>query len=86
MKHREFALNLNVSKSDVIEMNMRLTGSDVALIGDGDSESSPINWLSDNSSSPENMLERKAHSTAFTNPILLHGFDALRPTQAIKAI
>ena len=70
------ALNLNVSKSDVIEMNMRLTGSDVALIGDGDSESSPINWLSDNSSSPENMLERKAQDHLHTVGIT-HALDQL---------
>ena len=70
------ALNLNVSKSDVIEMNMRLTGSDVALIGDGDSESSPIDWLSDNSSSPENMLERKAQDHLHTVGIT-HALDQL---------
>ena len=70
------ALNLNVSKSDVIEMNMRLTGSDVALIGDGDSESSPINWLSDNSSSPEILLERKAQDHLHTVGIT-HALDQL---------
>ncbi|MDQ5947745.1 MAG: polymerase sigma-32 factor [Pseudomonadota bacterium] len=70
------ALNLNVSKSDVIEMNMRLTGSDVALIGDCDSESSPIDWLSDNSSSPENMLERKAQDHLHTVGIT-HALDQL---------
>ena len=70
------ALNLNVSKSDVIEMNMRLTGSDVALIGDGDSESSPIDWLSDNGSSPENMLERKAQDHLHTVGIT-HALDQL---------
>ena len=30
------------------------------------------------------MLECKTDATTFTNPILLHCFDALRPTQSIK--
>ena len=55
------AHDLKVSKSDVIDMNMRLTGSDVALIGDSndDSISAPIDWLADSEHTPELMLERK---------------------------
>ena len=30
------------------------------------------------------MFERKTYATTFTNPVLLHRFDALRPTQAIQ--
>lgn len=56
----KIALNLNVQKSDVIEMNTRLTGSDVALINDSDSESSPSDWLSDSNQTPEMIIERKA--------------------------
>ncbi len=56
----KIALNLNVQKSDVIEMNTRLTGSDVALINDSDSESSPSDWLSDSEQTPEMIIERKA--------------------------
>lgn len=70
------ALNLNVNKSDVIEMNMRLTGSDVALIGDSDSESSPSDWLSDIDQTPERMLERKAQDRLQTIGIS-HALDQL---------
>jgi RNA polymerase sigma-32 factor len=58
------AKTLDVDKSDVIEMNMRLTGSDVALIGESndDSISSPIDWLSDHETMPEVMIERKAEA------------------------
>lgn len=70
------ALNLNVNKSDVIEMNMRLTGSDVALIGDSDSESSPSDWLSDIDQTPERMLERKAQDRLQTVGIS-HALDQL---------
>lgn len=57
---RQIAKNLDVSRDDVIEMNMRLTGSDVALISDSNDESAPIDWLADNEHTPEIMLERKA--------------------------
>lgn len=70
------ALNLNVNKSDVIEMNMRLTGSDVALIGDSDSESSPSDWLSDIDQTPERMIERKAQDRLQTVGIS-HALDQL---------
>lgn len=70
------ALNLNVNKSDVIEMNMRLTGSDIALIGDSDSESSPSDWLSDIDQTPERMLERKAQDRLQTVGIS-HALDQL---------
>lgn len=55
----QIAKTLDVSKSDVIEMNMRLTGSDVALIGDDSSESAPIDWLTDNENTPEKHIARK---------------------------
>lgn len=54
------ATSLGVTRDDVVEMNMRLTGSDVALIGDGSDESAPIDWLTDNEHTPEVMIERKA--------------------------
>lgn len=54
------ATTLDVSKADVIDMNMRLTGSDMALISDGEGEASPIDWLADSNSTPEVMIERKA--------------------------
>lgn len=55
------ATSLGVTRDDVVEMNMRLTGSDVALIGDGNSdESAPIDWLTDTEHTPEMIIERKA--------------------------
>lgn len=56
----QIATSLGVSKEDVVEMNMRLTGSDVALINDNSDESAPIDWLTDNEHTPEMMIERKA--------------------------
>lgn len=60
------ANTLDVSKEDVIEMNMRLTGSDVALISDNNDESAPIDWLADTEHTPEIMLERKATEALHT--------------------
>ncbi len=56
----KIAQELDVSKEDVIDMNMRLSGTDIALIGEND-ESAPIDWLADDEHTPELMLERKAH-------------------------
>lgn len=56
----QIASSLGVSREDVVEMNMRLTGSDVALISDNSDESAPIDWLTDNEHTPEMMIERKA--------------------------
>lgn len=56
----QIASNLGVSKEDVIEMNMRLTGSDVALISDNSDESAPIDWLTDSEHTPEMMVAKKA--------------------------
>lgn len=53
------ANTLDVSKADVIDMNMRLTGSDVALVNDNNDESGPINWLADENNTPELLIERK---------------------------
>ncbi len=62
----QIAKTLDVSKRDVIEMNMRLTGSDVALIGDDNSESSPIDWLTDNENTPEQHIARKEQDNLHT--------------------
>lgn len=56
----QIATNLGVSKEDVVEMNMRLTGSDVALINDNNDESAPIDWLADTEHTPEMMIARKS--------------------------
>lgn len=66
---KKIALDLNVSKDDVVDMNMRLTGTDIALIGDNNDESAPIDWLADNEHTPELMLERKAQDRIQTDGI-----------------
>lgn len=55
----QIADTLDVSKKDVIDMNMRLTGADVSLISDNSDESAPIDWLADYEHTPELMIERK---------------------------
>lgn len=67
----KIALNLGVDKKDVIEMNMRLTGADVALVDDSsdDNYAAPINWLADSEHTPEMMLERKAEENLQTKGI-----------------
>lgn len=64
------AQKLDVTKEDVIDMNMRLTGSDVALIADNSDESAPIDWLADTEQSPELILERKSQDRIQTEGLL----------------
>lgn len=67
---KQIAENLAVSKADVVDMNMCFAGGDVALIGDGNDESSaPIDWLSDASATPEAVIERKASEDLQVNGI-----------------
>ena len=66
----QIAQRLDVSKEDVIDMNMRLTGSDVALISENGDESAPIDWLTDNEQTPELVLERKSQDRIQTDGIL----------------
>lgn len=58
---RKIAQELNVDTTDVIDMNMRLTGGDVSLVAPDDSQDSfaPIDWLADEENTPEQMLEKK---------------------------
>lgn len=55
----KIAEDLSVSKDDVVDMNMRLTGNDVALIAEGDDEFAPSDWLVDDTYAPDNQLELK---------------------------
>jgi len=66
----KIAKTLNVSKEDVIDMNMRLTGTDVALIAENSDESAPIDWLADHEHTPELMLERKTQDKIQTEGLL----------------
>ena len=58
----DIATTLGVKPAEVLEMEMRLAGQDVALDptpGDDESPVSPIAWLADDSEEPSQTLERK---------------------------
>ncbi|WP_133679817.1 RNA polymerase sigma factor RpoH [Paludibacterium purpuratum] len=54
--------DLGVKREEVLEMETRLTGQDIALVADeGDDESfAPIDWLADAEAEPTLQLEKKA--------------------------
>ena len=55
--------DLGVKLDEVFEMEQRMTGNDVALLAQDDSDDdafAPIDWLSDTESTPEVQLEKKA--------------------------
>lgn len=56
--------DLGVKMSEVLEMEQRMTGKDVALLADNsDDEDSyaPIDWLADNHNEPTQQIAQKAH-------------------------
>ena len=70
------AKKLDVTTADVIDMNMRLTGSDVNLMASNTSDSgaiAPIDYLDDIDSMPENRIAKKNQDLLQTKGI----FDAL---------
>ena len=61
--------DLGVKLSEVLEMEQRMTGKDVALLADSsddDDNFSPIDWLADHDNEPTRQIERKAHYTLQT--------------------
>ena len=62
---QDIADDLGVKLSDVLEMEQRMTGNDVALLADNsdddDNNFAPIDWLSDANSEPSQQLAKKAH-------------------------
>ena len=62
---QDIADDLGVKLSDVLEMEQRMTGNDMALLADNsdddDNNFAPIDWLSDDSSEPSRQLAKKAH-------------------------
>ena len=54
--------DLGVKPKDVREMDIRMNGHDVALLGetDNDNGAAPIDWLADSCSEPTHTLERRA--------------------------
>ena len=61
----EIARELNVRREDVSEMEVRMSGREMALEAQDDSEDTfaPISYLSDDASEPSRVLERRAHDT-----------------------
>ena len=61
--------DLGVKLSEVLEMEQRMTGRDVALLADNsddDDNFAPIDWLADHDNEPTRQIERKAHYTLQT--------------------
>lgn len=55
--------DLGVKLSEVLEMEQRMTGKDMALIGENDDEDgfAPIDWLADHHSEPTEVMAQKEH-------------------------
>ena len=71
---------LGVKPEEVLEMETRMTGQDVALIADdGDEDGyAPIDWLADHDNEPVRTLERRAHDRLQSEGLreALDGLDA----------
>ena len=64
--------DLGVKLSEVLEMEQRMTGKDVALLADNsddDDNFAPIDWLADHDNEPTRQIERKAHYTLQTESL-----------------
>lgn len=64
---------LNVTRDDIVDMNMRLTGNDIPLLSyddnDNDNSFAPIDWLTDESTTPEMMSIKKKENKLHTDGI-----------------
>lgn len=65
----DIATNLDVDVADVIEMNTRLSGNDVAINAE-DNELAPETWLSNENTTPESILDKKQLDRLQTDGIL----------------
>lgn len=65
----KIAKELDVSREDVVDMNMRLTGNDVGLIAEDGEGFAPADWLHDEEHTPEEMLKRKEEDKLYTSGI-----------------
>jgi RNA polymerase sigma-32 factor len=77
----EVAARLGVKPEEVVEMETRLSGRDVALEGspdDGDEAFAPIDYLADSRYEPTRMLENKAQAR-LQNEGLHEALDSLDP-------
>jgi RNA polymerase sigma-32 factor len=57
------ATDLNVKPEEVLEMEVRMSGHDMALVADDQDEEAfaPIEWLTDVKSEPSHVLEQRSH-------------------------
>ena len=60
---------LNVSKKDVVDMNMRLTSNDISILPETNETFAPIDWLKDEEHTPEQIIERKIQDKLQTDGI-----------------
>jgi RNA polymerase sigma-32 factor len=75
------ARELNVKPAEVSEMEMRMSGADIALEGHGESDEeqfAPIAWLADGESEPTQVLARRERDRLQTDGVraALEGLDA----------
>ena len=71
-KAREIAQTLNVKPEEVLEMDVRMSGSDTSLEAPGDEEEdrntyAPIDYLEDEGNSPLERIESKARESLVNN-------------------
>ena len=85
---KEIAEDLGVKPEEVLEMETRMSGQDVALMADdGDDDGyAPIDWLADSESEPVHQIERRAYDTLQSDGIqhALNSLDA-RSRRIIEA-
>ncbi|WP_370386722.1 RNA polymerase sigma factor RpoH [Snodgrassella alvi] len=60
---QSIADDLGVKLSEVLEMEQRMTGKDMSLLAENDDEDNfaPIDWLTDSSNEPTQVLAQQAH-------------------------
>jgi RNA polymerase sigma-32 factor len=65
--------DLGVKREEVLEMETRLSGHDIALVAEDDKEDSfaPIDWLTDTEHEPTRMLEKKSYEKLQTEGLQL---------------
>ncbi|MBP6562716.1 MAG: RNA polymerase sigma factor RpoH [Neisseriaceae bacterium] len=62
--------DLGVKREEVLEMEQRMTGRDIALLADNDDDEqayAPIDWLADAESEPTRQIEKAARATLQTD-------------------
>lgn len=80
MQVADIAHRLSVKPDEVLEMDSRLSGHDLALEGDNDDEPSfaPISYLADQSTEPVQVLEARARDRLHNDGLQL-ALDSLDP-------